>query len=129
MRPLALFLACSIFIGSIMPERDLREMAKLPVFVEHFIEHLNAGEGFMQFLAEHYGPRHDETGTEEHHDQLPFHNHHHGEQCCPVPFAPPAQPTAMVVALPTLTEDGVVLADPLLPKDLGVSVWRPPKRA
>lgn len=131
MRPLSVLLIGLVFVGGILPERDMREMAKLPALIGHFIEHVGQGEGVMEFLAEHYGAHdHDANAAgESDHDSLPFRTHQQDDQSCPSSVIEPTQPPALVA------EHGLIVAgvglpeDPLLPIDQGVSIWRPPRRA
>ena len=84
----AFFLGILMLLGSIVPENDLGELAKLPELVKHYEFHHSAAGGglsFGEFLAEHYGagtkhyagcslsPRH----QQDHHN-LPLRCHHGG---------------------------------------------------
>lgn len=75
-----------MLLGSVVPENDLGELAKLPQLVEHYQYHHSAAGGglnFGQFIAEHYGagtkhyagcslsPRHQQD-----HQNLPLRCHH-----------------------------------------------------
>ena len=75
-----------MLVGSLVPQNDLGELAKLPELVRHFRFHHSAAGGGLSlgaFLAEHYGagePQH--TGytvsdwhKQAHHD-LPLRCHH-----------------------------------------------------
>lgn len=55
---IAFFLGILLLLGSLVPENDLGELAKLPQLVEHYDYHHSAAGGglnFGQFIAEHYG--------------------------------------------------------------------------
>ena len=82
----AFVLGLLMLLGSLVPDNDLGELAKLPQLVEHYEFHHSAAGGglsFGQFMAEHYGagtkhyagcslsPRH----QQDHHD-LPLRCHH-----------------------------------------------------
>ena len=77
-----------MLLGSIVPQNDLSELAKLPQLVEHYRFHHSAAGGGLslgQFLVEHYG-----AGTKQHfgctfsarhqhdHQGLPLHGRHAG---------------------------------------------------
>jgi hypothetical protein len=83
---LALFLACLMLAGSLLPQNDLSELGKLPQLLEHYrYHHSVAGGGLSlgEFLIEHYG-----SGMATHfgctfsarhqqdHQGLPLHGHH-----------------------------------------------------
>jgi len=105
-RLLSLFLAMLMFVGGLVPQHDLAELAKLPQLVQHYRFHKTPAAGGLtlrQFLAEHYG-----AGTRhyagkglnihhqrDHHD-LPLRCHH---GCAAVAFVlPTAQPALPVAA-------------------------------
>ncbi|MDO7875822.1 hypothetical protein Q5H93_13850 [Hymenobacter sp. ASUV-10] len=105
-RLLSLFLAMLMFVGGLVPQHDLAELAKLPQLVQHYRFHKTPAAGgltLLQFLAEHYGAgtRH-YAGTginsrhkQDHHD-LPLRCHH---GCAAVAFVlPTAQPVLPVAA-------------------------------
>ena len=57
-RLLSLFLAMLMFVGGLVPQHDLTELAKLPQLVQHYRFHKAPAVGMLtlrQFLAEHYG--------------------------------------------------------------------------
>lgn len=84
--PVAFFLGLLLLVGSLVPNNDLGELAKIPQLVEHYRFHHSPAGGsltFGQFLVEHYGagtkhyagcslsPRH----QQDHHN-LPLRSHH-----------------------------------------------------
>ena len=83
---IAVFLGLLMLLGSVVPENNLGELAKLPELVKHYEFHHSAAGGglnFGEFIAEHYGagtrhydgcslsPRH----QQDHHN-LPLRSHH-----------------------------------------------------
>jgi len=108
----AFVLGLLMLLGSLVPDNDLNELAKLPQLVEHYQFHHSAAGGgltFGQFMVEHYGagtkhyagcslsPRH----QQDHHN-LPLRSHHGSTvdfvvaAAARVAFvARPARPTAL----------------------------------
>ncbi len=85
-RLVATLLGMLMLVGSLVPQNDLGELAKLPELLRHYRYHHSAAGGSLslgEFLAEHYGagePAH--TGftfsdwhRQAHHD-LPLRCHH-----------------------------------------------------
>ncbi|NVO85686.1 hypothetical protein [Hymenobacter terrestris] len=86
-----------MLLGSLLPQHDLSELAKLPELAEHYRYHraLAGGElSAVAFLALHYGPQ----GANHHqnpvshrdaqdHEKLPLEQHHHN--CVLVSFVLP----------------------------------------
>ncbi len=68
-----------IFMGGLMPNMDVHELAKLPRMVEHFYEHHSENEkfNFISFLELHYGNSKEANEHQSKHDDsnLPFHGH------------------------------------------------------
>ena len=82
----AFVLGLLMLLGSIVPDNDLNELAKLPQLVEHYQFHHSAAGGgltFGQFMVEHYGAgtRHyagcslSQRHQQDHHN-LPLRSHH-----------------------------------------------------
>ncbi|GAB3580128.1 hypothetical protein [Hymenobacter daeguensis] len=82
----AFVLGLLMLLGSLVPDNDLGELAKLPQLVEHYEFHHSAAGGgltFGQFMVEHYGAgtRHyagctlSQRHQQDHHN-LPLRCHH-----------------------------------------------------
>lgn len=103
-----LCLALLMLVGSLIPQNDLRELAKLPQLLEHYADHqtpAGGGLSFRAFLALHYGAgsdhyarRHASHHEQDHHD-LPLRCHH---DCPVVVFVMPVPPAPSPVGLPEI---------------------------
>ena len=82
----AFVLGLLMLLGSVVPDNDLGELAKLPQLVEHYQFHHSAAGGGLtlgQFLVEHYGAgtKHyagcslSQRHQQDHHN-LPLRSHH-----------------------------------------------------
>jgi hypothetical protein len=124
MRLLSLFFSVVIFLGSLLPRFDFKELSQLDELFTHFQEHLKEAKGelsFSEFMAMHYANKnHDQ---QENHDHLPFHNH----EC---------QLGALMVLLPNLSCSCIVI--PVIQAKQSFykfvnysrythSIWQPPK--
>lgn len=97
-----------MLVGSLIPQNDLLELAKLPQLLDHYADHQTPAGGklsFLEFLALHYGAgsdhyakRHASHHEQDHHD-LPLRCHH---DCPSVVFLMPVPPMAAPVALPAI---------------------------
>ena len=104
----ALLMGFVMLLGSMLPQHDLSELAKLPELADHYRYHrvLAGGElSVVSFLALHYGPE----GANHHrnpvshrdaqdHKKLPLEQHHHN--CVLVSFVLPAAARVTAPALP-----------------------------
>ena len=99
MKPVVAFLMGFVMLlGSLLPQHDLSELAKLPELAQHYRYHRALAGGDLSvvaFLALHYGPQ----GASHHqnpvshrdaqdHEKLPLEQHHHN--CVLVSFVLPA---------------------------------------
>lgn len=97
-----------MLLGSLLPQHDLSELAKLPELAQHYRYHqamAGGGLSVASFLALHYGPE----GANHHrnpvshrdaqdHKKLPLEQHHHN--CVLVSFVLPAGARVGVPVLP-----------------------------
>ncbi|MGL5111838.1 MAG: hypothetical protein ACRC6O_04280 [Flavobacterium sp.] len=69
------FLFSILFVNS---NTEVRQLFKIPIFVEHYLEHQNHHEenvfSFVDFTISHYGTRKKHRDTDEHdeHENVPF---------------------------------------------------------
>lgn len=99
MKPLvAMLMGFVMLLGSLLPQHNLSELAKLPELAEHYRYHRTLAGGELSvssFLALHYGP----AGASHHrnpyshrdaqdHEKLPLEQQHHN--CVLVSFVLPA---------------------------------------
>ncbi|MDX5348319.1 MAG: hypothetical protein LPJ89_02285 [Hymenobacteraceae bacterium] len=78
-RSLCSFLALVLFVVSLLPHADARELNKLPNLFQHFQLHKqqdSANASFAGFLLDHYLNKNHDRGAAEHQD-LPYHQEHH----------------------------------------------------
>jgi hypothetical protein len=65
-----------ILVGSLMPQNDMEEIAKIPALLAHFQEHKFSHPGeslsFSDFIWEHYAQTPCDNGS---HEDLPFFKH------------------------------------------------------
>ncbi|MCO5267814.1 MAG: hypothetical protein M9897_02840 [Brumimicrobium sp.] len=69
------FLAISFLFVFLTGNTDLRELAKFPMLIHHYVEHLEeeGGESIIDFIAMHYSDsHHNKENTSHEHDKLPF---------------------------------------------------------
>ncbi|MBT2556600.1 hypothetical protein J7E24_02290 [Hymenobacter sp. ISL-91] len=86
-----------MLLGSLLPQHDLSELAKLPELAEHYRYHRTLASGDLSvgaFLALHYGPqsaRHHQNPVShrdaQDHEKLPLEQQHHN--CLLVSFVLP----------------------------------------
>jgi hypothetical protein len=70
----AIFLGFLILLGSLMPQTNFEELAKLPDLIAHFQVHQMKDESisFLSFINRHYSSSH---RNEEDHSKLPLQKH------------------------------------------------------
>jgi len=70
----AIFLGFLVLLGSMMPQTDFEELAKLPDLIAHFEEHQLKDDSisFLSFINRHYSTSH---RNEEDHSKLPLQKH------------------------------------------------------
>lgn len=127
-RSITLCLALAIAFSLVL-QRHLGEMVKLPALVKHAFEHMSAGEDLMHFFAEHYGDHEHESGADDDHGGLPFHGDQHTDPYFQTSLMEVLHPSAAAQVSMVAAKTCVVPSDPLLPSDQGVSIWRPPRLA
>ncbi|MCB0619502.1 MAG: hypothetical protein KDC43_27895 [Saprospiraceae bacterium] len=80
MKSLAVFLALLFLVGSLFPRTDFSQLARIPVFLQHFSNHQQlarvegTSESIVSFVVEHYvrGASHEHPGSGNPHQGLPL---------------------------------------------------------
>ena len=67
-------LALLIFSAYLISTTEVKQLLKLPMLIEHFLEHKEQSENqsIFEFLSMHYG---EHAGSEKEHENLPFKSH------------------------------------------------------
>lgn len=70
-------LVIALCIQTLLPNRLLRDIVRLPVLIVHYFHHNNSDTHihFQDFIAEHYSHTEDHSKDHRNHNNLPFHNH------------------------------------------------------
>jgi len=130
---LAFFLALLMLMGSLIPQNDLSELAKLPELLEHYqYHHTVAGGGLSvrQFLVLHYSPNtthylhaHSAQHNIEH-QKLPLHSHH---DCVMAAYVLPARPVVVPLRMHWPTPTLRALAGPMYAFNFSRALLQPPR--
>lgn len=71
---MAFCLSLCMLLGSLLPNGDLHELAKVPALIEHYLEHAERdGLSMADFIALHYDNQ--EAQHKSEHQHLPFFQH------------------------------------------------------
>lgn len=108
---------------------ELNQLVKIPVLIEHFIEHKEKNNelSLWQFLNMHYahGDVHDVDYDRD--MQLPFKSHDGCVGSLIVVFVPGSFSNLVAKAIPTQNNEYSVYTEKLLSSSYLSSIWQPPK--
>ena len=121
-------LAISFLILYVFTTTELNQLLKVPLFVEHFIEHkkLDDNVSLVDFLYMHY-TGHDINDNDKDKDmQLPFKSHN---DCVSLNFVPLAtnQDAIDLILVPIYTDNVAVYKRLNFQSFYLSSIWQPPK--
>jgi hypothetical protein len=77
-RVFCFFLSFWLLLGGFLPHGDMEELAKIPVLIQHYLEHKAEAHGnlsFKDFLLTHYKDLHAQSKPDSAHENLPFFKH------------------------------------------------------
>ncbi len=122
---MAIFLL-SVYLISLT---ELSQLVKLPLLVEHFVEHKAKDNGLslLEFLSEHYFEADDNDGDEDKEMKLPFKSHEGCINVTTIAFVP--NNFHSISAKPVSEEKNSysVYIEKFLPSAYLSSIWQPPK--
>ncbi|MFT3844663.1 MAG: hypothetical protein QM725_06400 [Lacibacter sp.] len=119
-----LFLTIYLFSST-----ELRQLAKLPILVQHYFEHKsqNSDITFAGFLAMHYEKDIIIDNDFAKDQQLPFKSHHDCQFILSVAYVPATSFTTVIKPVSVETVKHVICNDDFINSVYLSSVWQPPK--
>ena len=122
-------LALILFTGSLLPQGDLCELAKVPALVKHYVVHDEAEHAqrsgrhlsFLDFLSMHYSETRANAGGDDH-KNLPFLDH------CPVASVfTLTEPVIPALQLPATETTRAAYSIPHYSFHHSISIFQPPR--
>lgn len=126
MRGLSAIFVFVILLKALMPAMNTAELARVPLLLEHYQEHLKSDQSltFLDFLILHYSNKDHHNKDHAKHSKLPFGNLHHQPVSIQLWYA-----DIYVVVIPELMTKlySTVLSVGKLLSIFKFSVWQPPR--
>jgi hypothetical protein len=123
------FIAIFLLFIYIQPTGAVRELFKLPLLVEHYVDHQEekSGMGLVSFLVSHYCT---EDGTDYDADEdsrLPFKSSDQIFSAGSIAISPPASSDILTRPDLSIVRNYAVMNDGNIPTDHLDAIWQPPR--
>lgn len=126
---LALVMALSIWVHSILPGLSVVELNKLPALFHHYQKHkqLSNGLSFISFLEMHYADAaHHKQDQKEHH-KLPFADHQSTISSMAYAYFVVERNYSLAVNRFTIGKTNQSVYQSIVEEDITTMVWQPPR--